>query len=176
MNRTLKAMLRKHAARFDQQWDRYLSGVLWAYRNTPHESTREKPSYLLYGVDLRSPTEAALLPPESMEPGDVSDYREELVTSLSSARELAVDSIRAAQARYKHYYDKKSRPVTLKLGDWVLIRFPQDEAGKQRKLSRPWHGPGTALARPWHGPYRVTQRNDPDVTAIKVYYPDEGPI
>lgn len=79
--------------------------------------------------------------------------------------ELAVDSIRAAQARYKHYYDKKSRPVTLKLGDWVLIRFPQDEAGKQRKLSRPWHGP-----------YRVTQRNDPDVTAIKVYYPDEGPI
>ena len=106
-----------------------------------------------------------MLPPESMEPADVSDYREELVTSLSSARELAVDSIRAAQARYKHYYDRKSRPVTLKLGDWVLIRFPKDEAGKQRKLSRPWHGP-----------YRVTQRNDPDVTAIKVYYPDEGPI
>jgi len=34
-NRTLKGMLRKHAARFGPQWDKYLPGVLWAYRNTP---------------------------------------------------------------------------------------------------------------------------------------------
>ena len=32
-NRTLKTMLRKHAARFGNQWDRFLPGVLWAYRN-----------------------------------------------------------------------------------------------------------------------------------------------
>ena len=48
-NRTLKAMLRKHASRFGNQWDNYLSSVLWAYRNVPHESTREKPSFLLFG-------------------------------------------------------------------------------------------------------------------------------
>ena len=60
-NRTLKTMLRKHAAKFGSQWDRYLSGVLWAYRNTPHESTGEKPSYLLFGIDCRTPTEAAYL-------------------------------------------------------------------------------------------------------------------
>ena len=46
-NRTLKTMLRKHAAQFGVQWDTYLYGVLWAYRNTPHESTGEKPSFLL---------------------------------------------------------------------------------------------------------------------------------
>ena len=40
-NRTLKSMLRKHAARFGSQWDRYLSGALWAYRNVPHDSTHE---------------------------------------------------------------------------------------------------------------------------------------
>jgi len=39
MNRSLKAMLRKHCARFGRQWDAYLPGVLWAYRNMPHEST-----------------------------------------------------------------------------------------------------------------------------------------
>lgn len=64
MNCTLKAMLRKHVAKFGGQWDMYLPGVLWAYRNTPHESTKEKPSFWLYGVDCRSPTEAALLPPK----------------------------------------------------------------------------------------------------------------
>ena len=62
-NRTLKTMLRKQAAVFGNQWDRYLSGVLWAYRNTAHDSTQEKPSFLFFGVDCRTPTEAAILPP-----------------------------------------------------------------------------------------------------------------
>ncbi len=62
-NRTLKTMLRNHASRFGDQWDQHLSGVLWAYRNTPHESTAEKPSFLLFGRDCRSPSEAALLLP-----------------------------------------------------------------------------------------------------------------
>ena len=75
-NRTLKTMLRKHAGRFGLQWDRYLSGVLWAYRNTPHQATGEKPSFLLFGVDFRTPSEAALLPPTPLEPGTVENYRE----------------------------------------------------------------------------------------------------
>ena len=40
-NRTLKTMLRKHAAKYGSQWDKYLSAVVWAYRNTPHEATGE---------------------------------------------------------------------------------------------------------------------------------------
>lgn len=74
MNRTLKAMMRKHAANFGAQWDNYLACVLWAYRNTPHEATQEKPSFLLFGVDLRSPTEAALLSLSDMDPIDVTQY------------------------------------------------------------------------------------------------------
>ena len=31
LNCTLKSMLRKTCAKFGQQWDRFLSGVLWAY-------------------------------------------------------------------------------------------------------------------------------------------------
>ena len=57
-NRTLKTILRKHAARFGAQWDQYLPGVLWAYRNTPHNSTGEKSSFLLL---CRTPTEACYL-------------------------------------------------------------------------------------------------------------------
>ena len=104
-NRTLKSMLRKHTATFGSQWDRYLSGVLWAYRNTPHDSTKEKPSFLLLGIDCRTPTEAALLPPQELEPTEVSDYREELILSFSTARKLAAESIKDAQARYKKTYE-----------------------------------------------------------------------
>ena len=49
LNRTLKSMLRKTCAKFGQQWDRFLPGVLWAYRNTPHESTKEKPCFYSSG-------------------------------------------------------------------------------------------------------------------------------
>ena len=107
-NRTLKTILRKHAATFGAQWDRYLPGVLWAYRNTPHESTGEKPSYLMFGKDLRTPTEAAFLSVNPMEPDTVEDYREELTTSLTSARKLAATSIQRPQQRYKKHYDRKA--------------------------------------------------------------------
>ena len=46
-NRMLKNLLKKHAARFGQELDRYLDRVLWAYHNAPHESPGEKPSFLL---------------------------------------------------------------------------------------------------------------------------------
>ena len=97
-NRTLKSMLRKHAATYGAQWDKYLSAVLFAYRNTPHESTGEKPSFLLFGIDCRTPTEAAYLPPEEMYESEVGDYRKELMMSLSRSRELAARSIQRAQS------------------------------------------------------------------------------
>ena len=71
---TLKSVLWKQAAKTGELWDQYLDEALWAYRNTPHSSTREKPSYLLFGFDCRSPTEAALSPAKSLRVTDVSDY------------------------------------------------------------------------------------------------------
>ena len=166
-NRTLKTILRKHAARFGTQWDRYLPGVLWAYRNTPHDSTGEKLSFLLLGHDCRTPTEACYLPDTPAQVTSVEDYREELVLSLTSARNLAAQSIQKAQERYKRNYDKRSMYTTtpLRVGDWVLVHMPQDESGPQRKLSRPWHGP-----------YRIVSISDPDILLTKVYFPQDRTI
>jgi len=167
-NRTLKMMLRKHATKFGLQWDKFLPGVLWAYRNTPHNSTGEKPSFLLFGIDCRSPMEAALVSPLDGQitcVDDISDYREELKLSLSTARKEACCAIRKAQKRYKAKYDERAHDVKLKIGDWVLIYFPAEDSGKQRKLSRPWHGP-----------YRVVSKDETNVTATKVYFPDQGSI
>ena len=166
-NRTLKTILRKHAARFGSQWDRYLPGVLWAYRNTPHDSTSEKPSFLLFGHDLRTPSEACFLPTTPTYSGDVDDYREELVLSLTSARELAVANLQNAQKRYKRNYDRRCTrpPLRWKIGQWGMVYFPQDDSGANRKLSRPWHGP-----------YRVTSVDDPDLSLLKVYFPQDQPL
>ena len=159
-NRTLKQILRKHAAWFGKQWDQFLPGVLWAYRNIPHTSTGEKPSFLLFGIDCRSPTEAAYLPAITEPSTTIEDYREELMLSLGSARQLATEAIRRAQAKYKNHYDRQARDVRFKVGDWVLIYFPHEESGKNRKLSNPWHRP-----------YRIILREDPTVSGTKVYFP-----
>ena len=164
-NRTLKSMLRRRAAEFGNQWDKHLPALLWAYRNAPHDTTGEKPSFLLFGWDCRSPTEAALLPVSDVEPTSIRDYREELVLTLSTARETALESIRKAQRRYKEGYDRRADNYSYCVGDWVLIRFPSEETGRLRKLSRPWRGP-----------YRVTSCNETNVTAVKVYFPREDPI
>ena len=128
-NHTLKTALRKHAATYGPQWDKYLSGILFSYRNIPHDSTGEKPSYLLFGVDCRTPTETAFLQPAFLQPGDTQDYREELSLSLSSAREIAAKAVQKAQQLYKASYDKKLKPVTYHISDWVMVKFPADETG-----------------------------------------------
>ena len=132
----------------------------------PRDSTKEKSSYLLYGLNLRTPTEAAFLSSTPHQLTDVSDYREELTLSLASVRELAAASIRKAQQNYKCSNGKKAtKDLRFRIGDWVLVHFPAEETGKARKLSRPWHGP-----------YRVVSVADPDVCASKVFFPQEGAI
>ena len=84
-NWTLITMIRKHAMKFGVQWDQYLHRILWAY-NTPHSSTREKLSYLLFGFEYHFPTEAALLSDKQISPTNVSDYWEELTLNMSSAK------------------------------------------------------------------------------------------
>jgi hypothetical protein len=164
-NRTLKTMIRKQVDRFGKQWDRFLSGLLWSYRNTPHETTGEKPSYLLFGFDCRSPSEASYLPNTPIEATELEDYREQLALSLTSARELAADTMRRSQQRYKNQYDWKVTNHQFRIGDWVMVKFPKEESGKLRKLSRPWHGP-----------YRILSIDGPDVTVVKVYFPGESQI
>ena len=131
----------------------------------PHDSTGEKPSYLLFGVDCRTPTDAEFLNPTTLQLTDVQDYREELSLSLASAREIAAKAVQAAQKRYKKHYDKKVNPATYRVGEWVLVKFPADESGKLRKL-----------ARPWHGPYRVTEVNEPNISVSNVYHPKKETI
>ena len=125
-NRTLKTILRKHAARFGTQWDEYLSGVLWAYRNTPHSSTGEKPSFLLFGMDCRSPTEMVYMPTSGVYPTQLDDYREKLMITLSSARELAAGNIQRAQRRYKEQYDRGTRSPDLRVGELDSHRMKPD--------------------------------------------------
>ena len=53
---------------------------------------------------------------------NVTDYQEELMLALSSARHTAVASIQQAQQCYKKHYDWSAKSLQACVGDWVLVR------------------------------------------------------
>ena len=88
--------------------------------------------FFLFSINCRSPaTEAGLLQTSTSIPTDMAHYREELMLSLSSARDLASKNIVKAQEKYmyRHHYDLKVRQRDFKINEWMLIEFPKAESG-----------------------------------------------
>ena len=91
VNRTIRAMIAKHAHKFGNDWDKYLQQLLFAYRVKPHDSSGESPFFLLYGRDARCSTETALSQPLSPYKVDIDDYRSEVTLGLAEALENCSD-------------------------------------------------------------------------------------
>lgn len=123
------------------EWDTRLPYVLFAYRASMQESTKESPFFLLYGRDPCIPTSTVLTYQRSPYTIDINDYKSELMTHLSQAWKLAQENIKVAQSHQKMQYDKKARDVPLKVGDRVMVLMPAEATGEKRKLARPFHGP-----------------------------------
>lgn len=95
-----------------------------------------------------------MLPPDGAQPTTVTDYWQELIKSLSKARQTALHSISRSQKKYKKQRDHKSDSYKYHMGDWVFIRYPSEETERFRKLSRSSHGP-----------YRITSCDDTSMSA-----------
>ena len=81
-NRTLADMLSKTVEKSGRDWDECLPYVLFAYRSSMQESTRESPFHLLYGRDPCLPSEHSLSGPALHEQFDIGSYQVELVTRM----------------------------------------------------------------------------------------------
>ena len=139
-NSTLISMISKSSTRSDD-WDERLPFLLFAYRVSAQESTKESPFYLLFGRNPRLPTESTLTQPRSVYTIDLDDYKTALISNLGSAWEAAKTSIQSAQNKQKLYYDQKSKQTSFNVGDRVLVYMPNEVKGKDWKLKRPFHGP-----------------------------------
>ena len=144
-NGTLKSMIRKFAASNQRDWDEHLPYLLFAYREVPQESTGFSPFELLYGRRVRGPLDVlkeAWVGYE-VEKENVSVHVLEMRRCLEEMSELVKENATKAQKKQKNYYDKKSRPQNLKVGDEVLILEPARRSKLQLE---------------WNGPYKVTRR------------------
>ena len=164
-NRTLIDMLAKTVEKNGRDWDQHLPHVLFAYRASPQESTKESPFFLLYGRDPQLPTEAALNHPKTRYQVDLDDYKLELTDSLTQAWKLAQSQIKKAQKHQKLYYDRHAKTPTFCVGDRVFVYMPSAKKGKAHKF-----------ARPFHGPFRVIELTANDAKVCPVNQPKADPI
>ena len=103
MNRSLLNMLSKSAASNGNDWDERLPFILFAYRASIQESTKESPFFLLYGRDPQLPTSEMLEPQIDRVTYNLDDYKTEMVKHMSNAWKLAQENVKQAQKSQKKY-------------------------------------------------------------------------
>ena len=140
-NSTLISMIAKSCEACYHNWNARLPYLLFAYRVSAQESTREAPFFLLYGRDARIPTETVLSHSRSPYAVDLDDYKEDLVCDMALAWKLASENIKKAQTTQKKMYDRKAKESDLRVGERVTVLMPSETQGKDWKLVRPFYGP-----------------------------------
>ena len=141
VNGNLKLMLKRMCAERPRDWDRYINPLLFAYREAPNESLGFSPFELLFGRKVRGPMSilGELWTKDEITPEVKTTYEYviDLKSRLSETCKLAQETLAKSQNKYKKYYDRRSRPRSLQVGDQVLILLPTD----RNKLLMQWKGP-----------------------------------
>ena len=127
-NRSLLQLLRAYVDKQDD-WERYLPLVLYAYRTSVHSSTGAPPFLLMYG---RNPSST----PFSKSPAfDTLSYPAHLRAKIAELRDFVETNLAAAAHSQKQAYDQHTATPSFTAGDTVWLSIPT--AGK---LDPKWEG------------------------------------
>jgi Integrase zinc binding domain/Integrase core domain len=139
-NRTLCEALAKFANDNKDDWDLFVSSVLFAYRTKKHNTTRHEPFYLMYGRDAVLPIEFSVTTPQAE--SSETDLQEDLIRRthmitgrMTEDRLVTQDIIYRAQEKQKQHHDKGLREVKFRIGDLVLL-YKSHLRGNQKLQER----------------------------------------
>ena len=132
-------MLRNYVNEHHDDWDRYISGVTYAYNCTVHRTTKTTPFDLV--LSRPPPTftlEHGPSPTRRPSAATKADFVRRVEESIAKARA----GLAKTQARYKRDFDKRVRRANrgLHTGDYVYLD-PSDGSKKLGKLQSPAVGP-----------------------------------
>jgi hypothetical protein len=139
-NRTLKKLLRSYVEENPSVWDDHLPYITMAYRATIHESTKCSPNLLMFGEEIRLPTDLMYndVTLEEDVPACPSAYVEWLRETTRTVFRKAQSCLKQSAERQKRNYDKNTCLRKFAIGQFVWILCPRFLRGK---LGRGWRGP-----------------------------------
>lgn len=150
-HRTLAEYLRSFVNKDPQNWDTHVPFAMFCHNSTTHTSTKYQPYQLVYGHPITVPNSFM----KNTEPQyNYDDYYFELKRNMQEAQAQAKTHLYDSKQKSKDRYDQKISPLTISIGDKVLI---QEKASKGK------------LAPKWIGPYTVIETNpeSPNITILK---------
>ena len=145
-NRTLTSMLAKTVQKQGRDWDEHLPYVLYAYRTSIQESTKESPFYLLYGRDARLPTDEVIDVAVFRETINLDDYRTEMSQRMALAWNCAREQIKKAQKRQKQQHDRHAKDPNFQVGDRVFVYMLAAGQGEAYKFAKKFQAPFRIMA------------------------------
>lgn len=149
-------MLKKFIQPHQRDWDEKIPYLLWAYRSTVHESTKQTPNRMMYGRQHRRPVDmitggfkltASPSTGELNLAKECSEYIKELSTTLAESHEVARNQLKKSAERQKRNYDRYIQGRDFEEGEQVLLHSKQKKKGRNPKLQLPYQGPYTILQK-----------------------------
>lgn len=136
-NRTVEEMLRPYCSTRENDWDKMLPAVEFAYNSSVHASSGKTPFMLNYGFEPSTPL-TLLRDPRGNKGGD---FLQKQQAAMAEAKAQLV----AAQARMSRYSDQHKRDHSYKAGDQVLLSRENLKATSAKKLAGLFIGPFTII-------------------------------
>ena len=108
-NQTLCSSLVKYVNDNQDDWDRFIDRVLFAYRTTVSKSTNQTPFFLAFGKNPKLLIEDEYPVGEKVECDEDESLtrRIETMSDISQLQKQAQVKIKDSQAKYKKYFDAK---------------------------------------------------------------------
>jgi hypothetical protein len=155
--KTVEEHLRKVVASNQKDWNTMLPLFLLAYRASIHDTTGFTPASLLFGRELRLPSDLLFgTPPDKERP--TIEHAANLVDHLRDIHNYARQHLRLASNRMKTRYDKLANCTGYQEGDKVWLYRPTRNKGRSPKLQSSWEGPYKIIKRINDMVYRI-QKN-----------------
>ncbi|GKC33971.1 reverse transcriptase domain-containing protein [Tanacetum coccineum] len=150
-NKSLMHGLKARLGRERVGWVDELPNILWAHRTMLKTSNRETPFSLTYGSEAVIPAEIGMPTYRTLHFNEAQNEEEMRLNLDLSQERRETAAIREAKYKKKveQYYNKRVRPMSFKVGDFVYRKNAASRVENQGKL-----GPN------WEGPYRVTEAYD----------------
>ena len=160
-NRTLIDMLGTLTNEQKKDWKQHISSLVFAYNNTPHESTRLSPYELMFGRKPRLAIDAMFEDVKQAEDKQTTEeYIVELRNRMQRTQEIVEKHIENAKKKQKKYYDQKVKGAKLDIGDQVLVKILARGEGKHKIADKYEEELYTVIDKKKEVPVFIVEGND----------------
>ena len=139
-NSTLAQAIRSYCNVEQNNWHKQLPAIMMAFRNAQSATTGYTPYELVFGRQMRTPLDTALIPKETLTK-TAQEHMQELVDSLKLTNLLVTSNRLAAQARQKQQHDRTAKEPDFRLRQQVMLKKQNITPGLSKKLCPKFDGP-----------------------------------